>query len=73
MAFDMASETFRLIPQPPGLDEQARVSVVVADLLELDGHLCVAAMQDYVTLDIWALQAYGAAENRTTGGCCATV
>ena len=73
MAFDMASETFRLIPQPPGLDEQARVSVVVADLLELDGHLCVAAMQDYVTLDIWALQDYGAAENRTTGGCCATV
>ncbi|RLN29227.1 hypothetical protein C2845_PM05G29160 [Panicum miliaceum] len=51
---------------PPGPDEQARVSAVVAHLLELEGDLCVAAMQDYVTLNIWALQDYGAAENRWT-------
>ncbi|RCV16303.1 LOW QUALITY PROTEIN: hypothetical protein SETIT_3G127200v2 [Setaria italica] len=55
LAFDTASETFRLMSRPPErTGDTARV------LLELDGELSVAAMQGVTSLAIWALQDYKA-------------
>jgi len=52
LAFDTASETFRLMARPPG--------VTTAALLKLDGSLCAAAMMTPVgmaaRLDVWVLQ-----------------
>jgi F-box interacting protein len=54
LAFDTASETFRLMARPPG--------VTTAALLELDGSLCAAAIMQTQTpgivarLDVWVLQ-----------------
>uniref|UniRef100_A0A0E0L5X6 F-box domain-containing protein n=1 Tax=Oryza punctata TaxID=4537 RepID=A0A0E0L5X6_ORYPU len=52
LAFDTASETFRLMSTPPVRDGDAM------SLVELGGVLCVAAMKlhDGTSLDIWALQ-----------------
>ncbi|XP_002440353.2 uncharacterized protein LOC8066539 [Sorghum bicolor] len=53
LAFDTASETFRLMARPPG--------VTTAALLELDGSLCAADVVQQAPgvaarLDVWALQ-----------------
>ncbi|KAM3253626.1 hypothetical protein ACQJBY_047613 [Aegilops geniculata] len=55
LAFDMASETFRLMSQP------SPDNTVSTSLFELDGELCVATMsQSLTSLDIWGLQDYKA-------------
>ncbi|TVU20120.1 hypothetical protein EJB05_36313, partial [Eragrostis curvula] len=52
LAFDTVAETFRLMSRPP-----ERAGDMMRSLLELDGELCVAAMQkDLMSLDIWALE-----------------
>ncbi|XBI77995.1 hypothetical protein VPH35_087767 [Triticum aestivum] len=55
LAFDTASETFRLMSQP------SPYNTLRTSLFELDGELCVAAMsQSLTSLDIWGLQDYKA-------------
>jgi hypothetical protein len=62
LAFDTVSETFRLMSGPPG-PERPDLEWM-RDLLVLDGELSVATKLD-LTLDIWVLQDYGAAERWT--------
>uniref|UniRef100_A0A8I6WXA1 F-box domain-containing protein n=1 Tax=Hordeum vulgare subsp. vulgare TaxID=112509 RepID=A0A8I6WXA1_HORVV len=59
LAFHTVSETFRLMSRPP---ERAGgdTTTTSRSLLELDGELCVAAMQSVTSLDIWVLQDYKA-------------
>ncbi|CAD6343335.1 unnamed protein product [Miscanthus lutarioriparius] len=62
LAFDTASETFRLMPRPPAVPEPTttETDAAMSDLLELDGELSVATIYGAKTLDIWALQDYEA-------------
>ncbi|OEL12740.1 hypothetical protein BAE44_0026241 [Dichanthelium oligosanthes] len=48
LAFNTASETFRLVSRPPG--------VTLAALLELDGLLCGVTMPGTTRLDMWVFQ-----------------
>ncbi|KAI5009789.1 hypothetical protein ZWY2020_011926 [Hordeum vulgare] len=59
LAFHTVSETFRLMSRPP---ERAGgdTTTTSRSLFELDGELCVAAMQSVTSLDIWVLQDYKA-------------
>jgi len=62
LAFDTASETFRLMPRPPAAPEPTttETDAAMSDLLELDGELSVATIYGATTLYIWALQDYEA-------------
>ncbi|CAN6327239.1 unnamed protein product [Urochloa humidicola] len=55
LAFDTASETFRLMPRPPELAVEWPSGEIMRDLLVLDGELSVATMKA-LKLDIWVLQ-----------------
>ncbi|XBI96456.1 hypothetical protein VPH35_032735 [Triticum aestivum] len=57
LAFHTVSETFRLMSRPP---ERPGDTTTNWSLFELDGELCVAAMQSETSLDIWVLQDYKA-------------
>lgn len=57
LAFHTVSETFRLMSRPP---ERVGDTTTSRSLFELDGELCVAAMQSVTSLDIWVLQDYKA-------------
>lgn len=63
LVFDMASETFLLMPRPPECPAEPTTEAM-SDLLELDGELSVATIygngNGTTTLDIWALQDYEA-------------
>ncbi|XP_073363619.1 F-box protein At5g49610-like [Aegilops tauschii subsp. strangulata] len=57
LVFHTVSETFRLMLRPPERPGDATTSW---SLFELDGELCIAAMQSETSLDIWVLQDYKA-------------
>ncbi|CAL4909602.1 unnamed protein product [Urochloa decumbens] len=60
LAFDTASEAFRLMPRPPELAAEWPDRERMRDLLVLDGELSVATLK-LLELDIWVLQEYEAA------------
>ncbi|RLN29706.1 F-box protein [Panicum miliaceum] len=64
LAFDTVSETFRLMSRPPGPGPERPNWETMRDLLVLEGELSVATKL-LLTLDIWVLQDYEAAERWT--------
>jgi len=60
LAFDTASEAFRLMSRPPVPERAGGGAPTATALLDLDGggELSVAAMQDATSLAVWALQDY---------------